>query len=144
MVFFRHRLSLGSAIPKNHPTVGLSLLWTSSWPWCSLHIRGLLSIVLSSTGGPSSSCEMIILHWDWVCSELKWNYSTCAWILRWICGRPVILSLDFSLLGSGVRKWSVQPWAFLMYVENLEMDNSLKWALFIKVSGQITSNTLWK
>ena len=34
-----------------------------------------------------------------------------AWILRWICGRPVILSLDFSLLGSGVRKWSVQPWA---------------------------------
>ena len=50
----------------------------------------------------------------------------------------------FSLLGSGVRKWSVQPWAFLMYVENLEMNNSLKWALFIKVSGQITSNTLWK
>ena len=68
----------------------------------------------------------------------------CAWILCWICGRPVILSLDFSLLGSGVRKWSVQPWAFLMYVENLEMNNSLKWALFIKVSGQITSNTLWK
>ena len=31
-----------------------------------------------------------------------------------------------------------------MYVENLEMNNSLKWALFIKVSGQITSNTLWK
>ena len=52
--------------------------------------------------------------------------------------------LDFSLLGSGVRKWSVQPWAFLMYVENLEMDNSLKCVLFIKVSGQITSNTLWK
>ena len=37
-----------------------------------------------------------------------------------------------------------QPWAFLMYVENLEMDNSLKCVLFIKVSGQITSNTLWK
>ena len=49
-----------------------------------------------------------------------------------------------SLLGSGVRKWSVQPWAFLMYVENLEMDNSLKWVLFIKVSGQITNDTLWK
>ena len=31
-----------------------------------------------------------------------------------------------------------------MYVENLEMDNSLKWVLFIKVSGQITSDTLWK
>ena len=31
-----------------------------------------------------------------------------------------------------------------MYVENLEINNSLKWALFIKVSGQITSNTLWK
>ena len=34
--------------------------------------------------------------------------------------------------------------AFLMYVENLEMDNSLKWVLFIKVNGQITSDTLSK
>ena len=33
---------------------------------------------------------------------------------------------------------------FLMYVENLEMDNLLKWALFIKVSGQIANDTLWK
>ena len=48
----------------------------------------------------------------------------------------------YKLLGSGVRKWSVQPWAFLMNVENLEMDNSLKCVLFIKVSGQITSVTL--
>ena len=31
-----------------------------------------------------------------------------------------------------------------MYVEHLEMDNPLKWVLFIKVSGQITSDTLWK
>ena len=31
-----------------------------------------------------------------------------------------------------------------MYVENLEMDSSLKCVLFIKVSGQITSNTLRK
>ena len=29
-------------------------------------------------------------------------------------------------------------------VENFEMDNSLKWALFIEVSGQIASDTLWK
>ena len=34
--------------------------------------------------------------------------------------------------------------AFLMYVENLEMDNLLKWVLFIKVSGQITNDTMWK
>ena len=110
--------------------------------WCS---RGLLET--SKLGIFEANCSLasVALHGeDWVCSELKWNYSMCAWILRWICGRPVILSLDFSLLGSGVRKWSVQPWAFLMYVENLEMNNSLKWALFIKVSGQITSNTLWK
>ena len=33
---------------------------------------------------------------------------------------------------------------FLMYFENLEMNNSLKWALFIKLSDQITSDTLWK
>ena len=31
-----------------------------------------------------------------------------------------------------------------MNVGNLEMNNSLKWALFIKVSGQITNDTLWK
>ena len=29
-----------------------------------------------------------------------------------------------------------------MYVVNLEVDNSLKWALFNIVSGQIASNTL--
>ena len=32
----------------------------------------------------------------------------------------------------------------LMYVKNLEMNNSLKWALFIIVSGQITSDAMWK
>ena len=30
------------------------------------------------------------------------------------------------------------------YVVNLEMDNSLKWVLFNNVSGQITSDALWK
>ena len=34
--------------------------------------------------------------------------------------------------------------AFPMYVENLEMDNLLKWVLFMKVSCQITSDTLCK
>ena len=43
-----------------------------------------------------------------------------------------ILRLIFSLLGSSVRKWSLQPWAFLTYVENLEMDNSLKWVFSSK------------
>ena len=33
---------------------------------------------------------------------------------------------------------------FLMNVENLEMGNSLKWVLFNIVSGQITSDALWK
>ena len=50
----------------------------------------------------------------------------------------------FRFLDSGVRKCSIQRWTFLMYVENLEMDNSLKWALFIKVNGQIRSDRLWK
>ena len=34
--------------------------------------------------------------------------------------------------------------AFLMYLENLEVDNSLKWVTFNVVSGQITSNAPWK
>ena len=35
-----------------------------------------------------------------------------------------------------------RPQAFLMYVENLEMDNSLKWVPLNVVSGQITSDAL--
>ena len=34
--------------------------------------------------------------------------------------------------------------ASLMYVVNLEMDNSLKLGSFIIISGQITSDALWK
>ena len=34
--------------------------------------------------------------------------------------------------------------AFLMYVENLDMDNSVKWVPLNIVSGQITSDALWK
>lgn len=31
-----------------------------------------------------------------------------------------------------------------MYIENVKMDNSLKWVSFNVVSGQMTSNALWK
>ena len=41
-----------------------------------------------------------------------------------------------------ISRFSTYIRAFLMNVENLEMDNSLKCVLFIKVSGQITSVTL--
>ena len=59
-----------------------------------------------------ANCLGLGLHGeDWGCSELKWNYSIRAWILRWVCGRPVILRWNFSLLRSGVRKWSDQTWA---------------------------------
>ena len=57
---------------------------------------------------------------------------------------PGHFALGFFASRMGRSEWSAQPWAFLMYVENLEMDNSLKCVLFIKVSGQIVSNTLWK
>ena len=52
---------------------------------------------------------------------------------------PGHFALVFFASQIGRSKWSVQPWVFLRYVENLEMDNSLKCVLFIKVSGQITS-----
>ena len=39
---------------------------------------------------------------------------------------------------------SVQPKAFLMYVVNLEMNNSPKRVLLNIVSGQIASDTPWK
>lgn len=31
-----------------------------------------------------------------------------------------------------------------MYIENVKMDNSLKWVSFNVVSGEMTSNALWK
>lgn len=31
-----------------------------------------------------------------------------------------------------------------MYIENIKMDNSLKWVSFNAVSGEMTSNALWK
>ena len=41
----------------------------------------------------------------------------CAWILRCICGRPVIYSLDFSLLGSCSLE------LLLLVVKNAKMDS---------------------
>ena len=75
-------------------------------------------IISAATGGPSSSCEMIILR-----------NNSHGGIIR-VCMRIFTTAL-----------WK-SP--FLMYMENLEMDNSLKWVLFIEVSGQITSDTLRK
>ena len=43
----------------------------------------------------------------------------------------------------GIEETYWRP-SFLVYVENLEIDNSLKWVLFNVVSGQITGNALWK
>ena len=57
---------------------------------------------------------------------------------------PGHFELEFSLLVRGVRKCSVQPWASLIYIENLEMDNLLTRVLFNIVSGQITSDALGK
>ena len=45
---------------------------------------------------------------------------------------------------TGIFTTAVHKKSFFMHVGNLEMVNSLKWVLFIKVSGQIIGNTLWK
>ena len=81
-------------------------------------IRTKHQVAIFSTGGPSSSCEMTIL---------RNNAIIMAEIEEFVCEylRPLY----------GIK-------ASLMYVENLEMDNSLKWILFIKVSAQITSDIL--
>ena len=76
---------------------------------------------------------------------VNWN-ETAVYVLGFCVGFVAARSFcaGIFLLRSGVRKWSVQPWAFPMYFENLEIDNSPKCGLSIKGSGQITSNTLWK
>ena len=57
---------------------------------------------------------------------------------------PGHFALEFFASQIGRSEMECSALGFSMYVENLEMDNSLKCVLFIKVSGQITSNTLWK
>ena len=52
--------------------------------------------------------------------------------------------LEFLTSRIGRSKLECAALACLMYVVNLEMDNSLKWVLFNIVSGQITSDALWK
>ena len=49
---------------------------------------------------------------DWVCIELKWNWSICAWILRCICGRPVILRWDFFASRIGRSKMECSAFGF--------------------------------
>ena len=57
---------------------------------------------------------------------------------------PGHFELGFFASQIGRLEIECSAWAFLMYAENLEVDNQLRWVIFIKVSGQITSNTLWK
>ena len=110
------------------------------------------------TGGPSSSCEMIILRNNShggiirVCMEifttalrnkkirqiLKKNtspyfhsVSLVIWPLT-LMKRAHFSELFISRFSTYIRK----------AVENPEINNSLKFVLFIKVSGQITSDTL--
>ena len=45
---------------------------------------------------------------------------------------------------SRLRYITIGPQALIMYVVNLEINNSPKWVLFNIVIGQITSDALWK
>ena len=111
-----------------------------------------------TTGGPSSSCEMIILRNNShggiirVCMGifttalrnkkirqiLKKNTSpyfhSVSFVIRPLTSmkRAHFSELFISRFSTYIRN----------AVENLEMNNSLKFVLFIKVSGQITSDTL--
>ena len=79
-----------------------------------------------NTGNPSSSCEMIILR-----------NNSCGGIIRDCMG--IFTTALRNKKVHQILKKNTSP--FFMYFENLEMENSLKCVLFIKVSGQITSNT---
>ena len=117
---------------------------------------------ICTTGGPSSSCEMIILRNNGhggiirVCmgiftTALRNKKNTSNSQKKYLTSLPqriaCYLTAYFDEKSPFERVVLFEVFnvhRFLMCVENLEMNNSLKWALFIKVSGQITSNTLWK
>ena len=57
---------------------------------------------------------------------------------------PGHFALEFFASQIGRSEMECSALGFSYVRENLEMDNSLKWVLFMKVSSQITSDTLWK
>ena len=85
----------------------------------------------------------------WYAVEVRWGISienlTCFFIPS--SGRKYshtnIYNFAMNIIAQMIPQLELGQ-AFLMYVENLEMDNLLKWVLFMKVSGQITSDTLCK
>ena len=55
---------------------------------------------------------------------------------------PGHFALEFFASQIGRSEMECSALGFSYVRENLEMDNSLKWVLFMKVSSQITSDTL--
>ena len=107
----------------------------------------------SITGGPSSSCEMIILRnnsHDGIIRVCMGIFTTALRNKKYV---KFSKKKDLTLLPQCVACYLTayfdekSPFKRVVYfevfnVENLEMDNSLKCVLFIKVSGHITSDTL--
>ena len=65
------------------------------------------------------------------------------WVSRWICGRLIILSLDFHLSDQAFGNHGVCSLVLLLGVGNIEMDNLLRGPRVNKLSGQTTSDALW-
>ena len=63
---------------------------------------------------------------------------------KWCLCSGTSISRSAKGLISRVRYITIGPQALIMYVVNLEINNSPKWVLFNIVSGQITSDALWK
>ena len=57
---------------------------------------------------------------------------------------PGHFALEFFASQIGRSEMECSALSFSYVRKNLEIDNSLKWVLFMKVSSQITSDTLWK
>ena len=63
---------------------------------------------------------------------------------KWCLCSGTSISRSAKGLISRVRYITIGPQALIMYVVNLEINNSPKWVLFNIVIGQITSDALWK
>ena len=97
---------------------------------------------ICTTGGPSSSCEMIILRNNSHGGIIR----VCMGIFTTALRNKKIRQILNKNTSPYFHSVSLVIWSLnLMNRAHLsELNNSLKWALFIKVSDQITSNTLWK
>ena len=111
-------------------TLTLSPLWVASFLWGQTTGRRVVLIFQEALFNRFiDSFGILTAAWHpWqgfncASSGLKWKKNLCPWILRWNCNHGNILTRNIWMNLVGLWELSVQPWYFIMTVNNRGSDN---------------------